>query len=254
MSVSIYDELNEEQIELIKSQICRGATNDELKLFLYTAKKAGVDPLLKQIYSVRRGGRMVIQMGIDGFRAVAARQNNYAPGNETFEYDTDGNLISATVTVYQLLPNGVLHPFSKTAYWSEYAQYQIDKLTGKKTLSQFWKQYPRVMLAKCAEAAALRKGWPQIFSKIYAPEELQQVEKEEHLTEMIEEDSHHEEEIELKIPKDIDKENVMRYFNVLSEELDRPIYFFKKRAEQFPEKFWSSYHKWMGTEPKKAAV
>jgi len=246
MSISIYQEMNltPEQVELIKSQICRGASDDELKLFLYTAKKAGVDPLLKQIYSVRRGGQMVIQMGIDGFRAVAARQNDYAPGDESFEYDKDGNLISATVSVYKLLPNGQLHKFSKTAYWTEYAQWQKDKYSGKQTLSQFWRQYPRVMLAKCAEAAALRKGWPQVFSKIYAPEELQQVEKEAYIETVIHQATQEEEEIDISIPEGVEKECVNEYFTLLSEELGKPIPFLKKRAQENPDKFWKKFEEW----------
>lgn len=250
MSVSIYQEMNlsPEQIDLIKSQICKGASDDELKLFLYTAKKAGVDPLLKQIYSVRRGGQMVIQMGIDGFRAVAARQNDYAPGDETFEYDKEGNLISSTVSVYKLLPTGVLHKFSKTAYWTEYAQWQKDKYSGAKTLSQFWKQYPRVMLAKCAEAAALRKGWPQFFSKIYAPEELQQVEKDAYIESIVQEASREEEEIEITPPEGVEKESVDEYFTLLANELGKPIPFLKKRAQDNPEKFWKRYEEWVHKE------
>lgn len=250
MSITSYPETNlsPEQVELIKSQICRGASDDELKLFLYTAKKANLDPLLKQIYAVRRGGQMVIQMGIDGFRAVAASQNDYAPGDEAFEYDSDGTLISATVSVYKLLPNGQLHKFSKTAYWTEYAQWQKDKYTDKQVLSHFWRQYPRVMLAKCAEAAALRKGWPQVFSKIYAPEELQQVEKETYLEAAIEDAVKEEEEIILAIPENIDKESVGEYIEMLSKELGRPKDFLKKRAKENPEKFWKSFENWVQQE------
>ena len=35
-----------------------------------------------------------------------------------------------------------------------------------------WRKMPRVMLAKCAEAQAIRRAWPEDLSAIYADEEL----------------------------------------------------------------------------------
>lgn len=249
MSLTVFAEeagLTLAQLELVKTQICPGASDDELKLFLYTAKRAGVDPLLKQIYSVRRGGKMVIQMGIDGFRAVAAQQNDYLPGEETFEYDSDGNLISATVSVYKILANGEKHKFSKAAYWTEYAQYQKDKYSGKMTLSQFWKQFPRVMLAKCAEAAVLRKGWPNVFSKIYTPEEMPKAEKEQENEILIEEVNklEPEEAISFTLPSYLPEEAVEEYFSYLADFLNRPISYLKARANENPEKFLETCKKW----------
>jgi len=248
MSIATYEELNSEQLNLIKSQICKGATDDELKLFIYTAKRAGIDPLLKQIYAVRRGGQMVIQMGIDGFRAVASKQGDYLPGDESFEYDNEGNLLAATVTIYKIMPNGTPHKFSKTAYWVEFAQYQYNKSTGKKELSQFWKQYPRVMLAKCAEASGLRKGWPHVFGKIYEPGELNAAveasEQTESVIEISGKEASKEMVINLSIPEGIEPSKVDQYLELVSEEFKKPVDFFKRRATQSPDEFWQQFHKW----------
>lgn len=61
------------QLELIKRTVAVGATNDELSMFLHVAKKSKLDPFLRQIYFVKRQGKGTIQVGIDGYRAIAER-------------------------------------------------------------------------------------------------------------------------------------------------------------------------------------
>jgi phage recombination protein Bet len=156
----------EGKLDLIKRTVASGATRDELELFLYHAKRAGLDPLARQIYFVKRKGKGTIQVGIDGLRLIADRTGLYA-GNDDAEFDSDaeGRPQRATVVVYKMV-HGQRCPFSATARWEEY-------FPGEEQGFQ-WKKMPHVMLAKCAEAQALRKAFPMEMSGLYVHEEMEQ--------------------------------------------------------------------------------
>ena len=180
-------EFNREQLELIKSQIAPEATPDELKLFLYQAKRTGLDPLTRQIYCIHRwskgGKRMTIQTSIDGFRVIAERSGNYGGQSEpVFTYDKEGNLESCKISVFRFHNDIRFEASVGVAYLSEYCQYDKD---GKPM--GLWAK-PHIMLQKVTEALALRKAYPQDLSGIYTNEEMQQADElsylKTHLTEL----------------------------------------------------------------------
>lgn len=167
---------DESKVELIKRTICRGASDDELELFVHTCKKTGLDPFSRQIFAVKRWDStlkrevMSIQTGIDGYRLIADRTGNYSPGREsTFEYKEDGTLKSATSYVKKRTADGTWHEISATAHFDEYAQ---KTKTGNLTI--FWATKPHIMLAKVAESAALRRAFPAELSGLYTQEEMPQ--------------------------------------------------------------------------------
>jgi phage recombination protein Bet len=150
--------------------------------FLHLADRSGLDPLARQLYCIGRQGRngieWSIQTGIDGFRLVAERSKKYA-GQEPARWLTkDGiwvtafikslhgdNPLAAEVRVHR-------HDWSRdlpavgVATWEEYAQF-----TSKGDLTSMWKSRGPGQLAKCAEALALRKAFPQDLSGLYTEEE-----------------------------------------------------------------------------------
>lgn len=163
----------EDFVQTVKDVFAKGASDNELKLFLQTAKRTGLDPFARQIYCIKRYdsivGSMVMsaQVSIDGFRLIADRTGRYVPSKEpTYTFDADGNLESATAYLKKLVA-GTWHEVSATAFFSEYVQTKKDG-----TPNSMWKKMPRLMLAKCAESLVLRKAFPAELSGLYTAEEM----------------------------------------------------------------------------------
>ena len=179
---SITAGMNREQIDLIKATVARGATDDELKLFLYTANRTQLDPLTKQIHFIKRrvwnankGGYDevgTIQTGIDGYRVVASRNGLAGIEDAVFDAETEKHPNKATVTVYRMV-EGQRVSFTASARWAEYVQANKD---GQPVA--MWKKMPYLMLAKVAEALSLRKAFPNDLSGVYTNEEMAQAETE----------------------------------------------------------------------------
>jgi phage recombination protein Bet len=172
---------NHEQVDILKNSICKGATDEEFKIFLMACQKTQLDPFMRQIYAVKRWDNrlkretMTIQTGIDGYRLIAERTEKYAPGPKpTFEYDVNGNLVAATAYVKKMTMDGTWHVVEAEAYLDEYCQTITDKTTGEKKAIGMWSNMQRNQLAKCAESLALRKAFPAEMSGVYTKEEMKQ--------------------------------------------------------------------------------
>ena len=152
-----------EQIDTIKQTVARGANDSQLSLFLQVCKSRSLDPFTKQVYFTPQG----IIVSIDGFRAIAERTGCYAPGPTRYEYDDAKNLVAAYVTVRKLVA-GQWFDIEESAFFDEY-----------RGSSPIWKKMPRVMLAKCAEARALRRAFSSDLSGLYSPEEMEQAQRDE---------------------------------------------------------------------------
>jgi phage recombination protein Bet len=174
--------------DLLKRTIFKGASDDELELFFMVCKRTGLDPFMKQIYPVPRWDKnanrnvMTMQTSIDGFRLIAERTGRYCPGREPMHnYDENKRIVSATAYVKKLTSDGTWHEVAATAYYQEYVQ------KGKEgNPSKFWAQMPHLMIAKCAEALALRRAFPAELSGIYTKDEMNQAENEHSTATLIE--------------------------------------------------------------------
>lgn len=169
-------EFDQKRVELIRQQLANGAPQLEFDFFIALCRRTGLSPEAKQIYLIKRGEKWTPQTSIDGYRLIADRSHVYAGGDRPV-FEESGQLTQsggklrpdvAVVTVWKLV-QGVRCAFTAEARWDEYAA--TDK-AGKPTGQ--WSAMPYLMLAKCAEALALRRAFPAELSGLYTDAEMDQ--------------------------------------------------------------------------------
>jgi phage recombination protein Bet len=154
--------------------------------------------------------QLTVVTSIGGYRSIAERTGNYRPDDDEPEFTlgevnertNPKGIVSCKVKVFKF-SHGEWWPVVGTARWDEYVPLVLDakdddiewvdtgevwadsgKPKKKKIIKkgasvshvidpgkQGWIKMPFIMLAKCAEAAALRKAWPDDFAQIHAEEE-----------------------------------------------------------------------------------
>lgn len=180
------------------------APKGDIDLFFHQAKRTGLDPFAKQIYMLGRRTKVkvwnerakrqdeewvmkyTIQTGIDGYRVTGHRLARIAGDDIAVEgpfwrgaeggwddvwLDTNRPPLAAK---YVIVKNGV--PYSSVAMYGEYVQtYSKD---GQQHPNSMWAKMPSNQLAKCAEAAAWRKAYPNDFSGMVLEDAVQVIDVE----------------------------------------------------------------------------
>ncbi len=166
-SIAIYEKL----VPLKQALGVEQLTDQELHLFALVARHTGLDPFTRQIYAIKRAGRVTHQTGIDGYRAAAERTGQYAGSDEAeFEACTCGqdpkdHPLLARVVVHRILASGTVDQVG-VARWHEL-------YPGAGDVGAMWRKMPHNQLAKCAEANGLRKAFPRVFGSVYIADEVQ---------------------------------------------------------------------------------
>lgn len=190
---------DENQVAILRQLGLEDATQADLDLFFHYCRTTGLDPFRKQIYMIGRntkvtewvedaraenGRRKVekyvtkftIQLGIDGFRRnareAAKRIGDAITMDGPYWCGDDGKWVevwpsktppvAAKFTVFR---DGV--PHTGIAHYDEFVQtspvWENRKIVGQQPNSM-WAKMPRNQTAKCAEAQAYRKAYPDDFT------------------------------------------------------------------------------------------
>lgn len=178
-----------ESLDLIKRTVAKGATDQELELFIRQCERTGLDPFARQIYAIKRWDSasrqevMQTQVSIDGLRTLAADTQESMGQEGPFWCGPDGKWVdvwlgpgeprAAKVVVLRGRTWTDQQPapakYTGVALYDSYCQTNKE---GKPT--KMWEQMGPEMLAKCAEALALRKAFPQRLSGLYTSDEMGQ--------------------------------------------------------------------------------
>ncbi|MBP7953560.1 MAG: phage recombination protein Bet [Nitrosomonas sp.] len=193
MSASLQSlQINEEDLfKVLSNSLYVGAQPESIKMVISYCAAAKLDPMLKPVNIVPmfcatgqkdqkgydiKAMRDVVMPGIGLYRIQASRSGEFAGtsepefGNDITE-TLDGAEITypawCKVTVKRLLSNGVVAEFTAKEFWKEnYAT----KVKDSKAPNTMWAKRPYAQIAKCAEAQALRKAFPEVGSQPTADE------------------------------------------------------------------------------------
>lgn len=185
------DRFTPDQVAILRQIGLEDATDGDLNLFFHVCRTTGLDPFRKQIYMIGRNTKVVewveddraqngrrriekwvtkytIQTGIDGYRRNGREAAKRLGDSLTFDgpywCGEDGEWrevwpakkppVAAKFTVFR---NG--EPFSAVVHYDEFVQ-----TNSNGQPNSMWDRMPRNQTAKCAEAMAFRRAYPDDFS------------------------------------------------------------------------------------------
>lgn len=163
----------------LKNSIYPGAADNSIKMVLDYCRAAKLDPIQKPVHivpmKVKDVWRDVIMPGITLYRIQAERSGTYAGISEP----TFGPLVKETiggkevtypewcrVTVRKMVQGNICE-FTGFEFWKE--NFATNKHGQPNAM---WYKRPSGQLAKCAEAQALRKAYPELGG-VFTAEEME---------------------------------------------------------------------------------
>lgn len=172
-----------ELLDVLSSSLYPGAAVESIKMVISYCKASNLDPMQKPVHIVpmwdSKAGKMrdVIMPGVGLYRTQAARSGCAGVSEPEFGPDITttigGQDITypqwCRVTVKRRLTTGEIVEFTAKELWIE--NYAVRGGKEKSIApNAMWTKRPYGQIAKCAEAQALRKAFPEIGSEPTADE------------------------------------------------------------------------------------
>lgn len=170
-----------ELVNVLATSLYPGAQVTSIKMAIGYCKATGLDPMQKPVHIVPMWDGKAKQMrdsimpGIGLYRIQAARTGEHVGTDKPIfgpmvEYELSGFKVVVPewceVTVYRM-KHGQKCAYTAQEFWIENYATAGKDTTAPNTM---WKKRSRGQLAKCAEAQALRKGFPEVGNQPTAEE------------------------------------------------------------------------------------
>lgn len=173
-----------EEIALIHRTYMEGAKADDVALFVATCERTGLDPFARQIMpssrNTQKNGQWITLwtwiVTIDGLRKIAVDSGDYEGQEGPWWCGEDGvwhevwtkksPCFAAKVLVHR---KGFRTGLSGIAKYESYVQKKKDGQPNS-----VWTSLGDHMTAKCAEALALRRAYPNEMAGLYTSDEMAQ--------------------------------------------------------------------------------
>ena len=186
-AINTSNEIDQHIWSALKNSLYTGAKDESIKMVLDYCKAAKLNPMQKPVHIVPMSVKNaltgkyeykdVVMAGVGLYRIQAARSQQYAGVSEPeFGEDVTCNLGGADITypkwckvTVKKIVNNTIVEFTAKEYWLENYAAKKDELTP----NTMWRKRPYGQLAKCAEAQALRKAFPEIVSQHPTAEEME---------------------------------------------------------------------------------
>jgi recombination protein RecT len=160
---------SEKELEVVVNSIAKGATNEELALFIQICKQNNLNPFKNHIYFIKYGNQMSIQVSVEGIQYLAQQREDYkgvtvqlVHENDDFEIGVDPDSQELKIEKHSIkIPRGKVAASyaiaKREGYPDKVVVIEAEEVEHLKNKSgSQWKNYYNDMFKKHALKRALK--------------------------------------------------------------------------------------------------
>lgn len=160
---------SEKELEVVVNSIAKGATKEELALFIQICKQNNLNPFKNHIYFIKYGNQMSIQVSVEGIQYLAQQREDYKGvtvqlihENDDFEIGVDPETQELKIEKHSIkIPRGKVAAAyaiaKREGYPDKVVVIEADEVEHLRTKSgSQWKTYYNDMFKKHALKRALK--------------------------------------------------------------------------------------------------